>query len=80
MHCSAINSVGDIMLIVPDDYMLITKGGVDTADSIYVRFIYDEVTFRFIQYANGIAKTSSALTIKNSSTTRSKYVALAARS
>jgi len=78
--CSTKNSVGDIILADLSQYMLLTKGGTEMATSIHVRFLYDEEVFRFIHYGNGMPKRPSALTLKNSSTTRADFVTLAARS
>ena len=78
-HCSALGSVGDVMFADMSDYMMAYKGGVDAATSIHVQFLTAENCFRFIFRANGMPKRNTALTIKNSSTKRSPFVALAAR-
>jgi HK97 family phage major capsid protein len=78
-HCSAIGDKGDIILCDLSHYMLIQKGGVDAQQSMHVRFLYGEETFRFTFRANGQPKENSALTIKNSGNTRSAFVTLAAR-
>jgi HK97 family phage major capsid protein len=79
MHCSALNSKGDLILCNPKGYMLVRKGGVESETSIHVRFVYGEQAFRWLMYANGMVKRSQPLTIKNSSLTRSSFVTLAAR-
>lgn len=78
-HCSAIGDVGDIMLIDPSQYWLITKGGVQAATSIHVQFLTGEQCFRFVFRANGEPKQNSAITIKNSANIRSAFITLAAR-
>ena len=78
-HCEALGDKGDIWFADLSEYMLIKKGGVESAVSIHVRFLYGEQTFRFIFRANGAPKINSALTIKNSSNTRSPFVTLKAR-
>ena len=78
-QCSALGSVGDINLVDLSQYMLITKGGVISDTSIHVQFLTAENCFRFIFRANGMPKRDKALTIKNSSTARSAFVALAVR-
>jgi HK97 family phage major capsid protein len=78
-HCSAIGTVGDIMCTDLNDYALIYKGGVDSADSIHVEFLSAQRCFRFIFRANGMPKTSQTLTIKNSPNKRSPVTTLAAR-
>lgn len=79
-HCSAIGTVGDIMCTDLNDYALIYKGGVDSADSIHVEFLTAQRCFRFIFRANGMPKTSQSLTIKNSPNKRSPVVVLNTRS
>jgi HK97 family phage major capsid protein len=79
-QCSAIGTVGDINYVDLSQYMLITKGGVQADSSIHVQFLTAENCFRFIFRANGQPKKNKALTIKNSSNTRSSFVSLAARS
>lgn len=79
-HCSALGTVGDVILADLNDYLLIMKGGVKSDVSMHVRFIYGEQTFRFIYRANGQPKRQASLTIKNSSNARSSAVVLATRS
>lgn len=77
--CSAIGDVGDINYVDLSQYMLITKGGVQADTSMHVQFLSAENCFRFIFRANGMPKKNKALTIKNSTKTRSPYITLAAR-
>lgn len=78
-HCAALGTVGDINFTDFNDYMMIFKGGLQQDYSIHVQFLTAQNCFRFIFYANGMPKRSSALTIKNSSNTRSSCVKLASR-
>jgi HK97 family phage major capsid protein len=78
-HCAALGDKGDIIFADLSDYMLITKGGVIADTSMHVQFLAAENCYRFIFRANGMPKKNSALTIKNSSNTRSSFVTLAAR-
>lgn len=78
-HCSALGDKGDIFLVDLSQYMLITKGGVQTDSSMHVQFLTAENAFRFIFRANGQPKKNATLTIKNSSNTRSSFVTLAER-
>lgn len=77
--CSALGTVGDINFVDLSQYMLIKKGGVLADTSMHVQFLAAENCFRFIFRANGMPKKNSALTIKNSSNTRSSFVTLATR-
>lgn len=78
-QCQALGDKGDIMFVNPKDYLLVYKGGIDTQASIHVAFTTAENCFRFMFRCNGIPKSPSALTIKNSSATRSTAVTLDAR-
>lgn len=78
-QASAPGDVGDIMLANLSDYIAIEKGGLQTASSMHVRFLYDEMTFKFKVRINGQPKTRKALTPYKGSLTKSPYVALAAR-
>ncbi len=79
-QCSAVGTIGDINYVDLSQYMLITKGGVQADSSMHVQFLTAENCFRFIFRANGQPKKNKALTIKNSSNTRSSFVTLAVRS
>lgn len=77
--CEALGDKGDIYLANLNEYLLIRKGGVQEAQSMHVRFINGENTFRFTLRVNGMPKKNSALTIKNSASTRGDIITLAAR-
>lgn len=44
---------GDIVLAAPSQYAMITKGGVQSASSIHVKFATDETAFRFVYRVDG---------------------------
>lgn len=77
--CAALGTAGDIILAAPSEYMLITKGQTRSDVSIHVQFLTDQQAFRYIYRVNGKPKKSTALTIRNSSNTRSPFVTVAAR-
>lgn len=77
--CATLGTVGDINFVDLSQYMLITKGGVQSDVSMHVQFLAAENCYRFIFRANGMPKKNTALTIKNSSNTRSSFVTLATR-
>ncbi|MCP4536252.1 MAG: phage major capsid protein [Chloroflexi bacterium] len=79
-YCPAVGTVGDLMFVNPREYVMIEKGGIQSASSIHVRFIYDEQVFRFVWRVDGQPLWSSALTPFNGGDTQSPYVALATRS
>lgn len=78
-HCSVLGTAGDINFVDLSQYMMAYKGGVDAVSSIHVQFLTAENCFRFIFRANGMPKRSGALTIKNSTKTRSPFITLATR-
>jgi HK97 family phage major capsid protein len=80
-QCKKLGDKGDIVLIDPKQYLGIDKDGVQTAESIHVRFLYDESVFRFIYRFNGAPYRNSAITPANGNTgyTLSSFVTLDAR-
>lgn len=78
-HASALGDVGDIAFLDLTEYKLITKGGIQQDDSIHVRFLYNERTFRWVTRVNGAPKWSAALTPYKGSATLSPFVTLDAR-
>lgn len=79
-HCDTLGTVGDIALIDLGQYQVIDKQGTQFAQSMHVRFIYDEMTFRWTMRVNGQPKWKTALTPYKGSSTKSPFVLLATRS
>ena len=77
--CPAMGSKGDVMLVDPMQYILLSKGTAKQDWSIHVEFLTDQNCFRMVFRCNGAPKVNKPLKIKNSSKTRSPFVALAAR-
>lgn len=77
--CSALGTAGDIMLVDPYMYILLTKGTIKQDWSIHVEFLTDQNCFRVVYRCNGAPKVNKPLKIKNSTKTRSPFVALADR-
>lgn len=77
--CSALGEKGDINLIDPFQYILLTKGTARQDWSVHVEFLTDQNCFRMVYRCNGAPKTDSTLTIKNSKKKRSPFITLAAR-
>lgn len=73
-----LGQVGDIVLVDPTQYQII-DGGQRTALSLQSRFDNDEVVFRFTWRIDGKGIFSSPITPYSGSSTRSPFVALAAR-
>ena len=75
----AAGTQGDIILVSPSCYKMIEKsGGIQSASSIHVNFIYDESVFRFVYRVDGCPLWASAVTEHDAVTTISPYVTLAA--
>lgn len=77
--CAALGSKGDILLIDPWYYILMSKGTAKQDWSMHVEFLTDQMCFRVVFRCNGAPKITTPLTIKNSTKQRSPFVALAAR-
>lgn len=77
-YCPYLGTVGDILLASPSQYALITKGGVQAASSIHVRFVYDETAFRFVYRVDGEPLWASPVTAFDGTAEISPFVALAA--
>ena len=77
--CASPGVRGDALLVDPYMYILLTKGTVKQDWSIHVELLTDQNCFRVVYRCNGAPKVNKPLTIKNSSKTRSPFVALADR-
>lgn len=78
-QCPTLGTVGDIAYVDFNEYILGTKGNIEGEESMHVRFIYNEMTFRWTYYVNGRPAWLSALTPFKGSTNLSPYVTLATR-
>lgn len=79
-HCATLGTPGDIVLADLSQYLLIDKGAPRQDSSIHVRFLNDEMTFRFVYRVDGQSSWNKPLTPKNGSNTTSPFVVLQARS
>jgi HK97 family phage major capsid protein len=79
-YCSAVGTVGDIILMAPSQYYMISKGGIESASSIHYRFINDETVFRFVYRVDGQPSWNAPLTpFKGTASSISPFVTLASR-
>jgi HK97 family phage major capsid protein len=78
-YCSALGTVGDIILADFGEYLVIDKGGLQADSSIHVRFTYDETVYRFVMRLNGMPIWNAPLTPFKGSSTLSPFVTLATR-
>lgn len=78
-YMGTVGDLGDIMVANWGEYLEGSRGGIQMAESIHVRFLNNENTFKFYQYVAGAPWWRSAMTQKNSTNTVSPFVNLAAR-
>jgi HK97 family phage major capsid protein len=78
-QADTLGDVGDIILADMGQYILVDKGGIQSAVSMHVRFTNDETVFRFVYRVDGQPWWHDDLTLFNSTTTVSPFIALAAR-
>lgn len=74
-----LGTVGDIMLADLSQYLLIDKGTMQQAASVHVRFLYDEMTFKFTYRVDGQPVWDKALTPYKGTATQSPFVVVATR-
>lgn len=79
-YLPALGSLGDIALVDFSEYITIDKGGIQSAESMHVRFIYDEMTFRMVYRIDGKPAWRQPVTTANGAVTKSPFVVLEARS
>ena len=79
-YAPTLGTAGDMILFDPQEYVLATKGGVKQAQSMHVRFLYDEQAFRFTMRVDGQPIWRTPLTPFKGSVTQSPFVTIATRS
>lgn len=77
-HNVAVGAPGDILLADLSQYLVADKGGVQAASSMHVRFLQDEMTFRFTFRVDGQATWKKPLTPKSGGSTLSPFLTLTA--
>jgi HK97 family phage major capsid protein len=78
-QAETLGDAGDIVLANMSKYVMITQGGLRAAQSMHVRFIYDEMTFKWSFDANGQSSVKQPITPFKGSNTLSPFVTTAAR-
>ena len=78
-HASTLGTIGDISLIDLSQYLMIDKGGMQSATSIHVAFTTDQSAFRFVYRCDGQPTWNLPLTPANGTNTLSPFVQLATR-
>ena len=78
-HNPTLGAEGDILFADLSMYKTVTRGSVQSAMSIHVRFDYGETAFRFDFRVDGQPWLSSAITPAKGTATLSPFVTLAER-
>lgn len=78
-QCQTLGTKGDVIFADLSQYMTADKMPLQTATSIHVKFLTDEMALRFVYRFDGQPSWSSALTPYKGTNTQSPFVALAAR-
>lgn len=79
-QCETLGTEGDIILGDFSKYLLSTRGDLQIASSIHVRFLFDEMVMKFTWRVDGQPENSVAKTPARGSNTQSPFVTLATRS
>lgn len=80
-HCQDLGDVGDIMFADMSQYATLTKagGGIQVAESIHIRFLYEEKAFRASMRIDGMPMWPAPVQDLNGNRYRSPFVVLGAR-
>ncbi len=81
-QCQTLGTKGDIYLADLSQYIVATKGAIQMASSIHVKFTTDETTFRFVYRVDGQPSWHDTLTPYKDATTSaplSPFIVLATR-
>ena len=79
-QAETLGTAGDVVLANLSKYVTISQGGVRSAQSMHVRFIYDEMTFKWAVDFNGHAMVRKPITPFKGSNTLSPFVTVETRS
>lgn len=75
-QCQTLGTAGDVILADFSEYLMIEKGGIQSASSIHVRFVNDETCFRFVLRIDGQPTWNTTLTPYKGSNTLSPFIVL----
>ncbi len=75
-YAATLGTVGDLILLDPQQYVMVDKNGLQSAASMHVRFLYEEMTFRFTFRVDGQPVWRTPVTPFKGSATLSPFVAL----
>ena len=75
-HNMNYGTAGDILLADMSQYLLADKGAIQAASSMHVRFVYDEMTFRFTYRVDAQTTWKKPLTPKSGGPNLSPFVCI----
>ena len=78
-QASTLGTVGDIMLVDLNQYLWMDKGDMQTASSAHVRFLTDEMTYRWIYRCDGQSWWKTPILPFSGTNTLSPWIVLASR-
>ena len=78
-YCATLGAVGDVILADMKGYLSGTRGTINSAMSMHLRFDYAEMCYRFMFDVDGTTWLASPLTPYKGAATLSTFVVLAAR-
>jgi HK97 family phage major capsid protein len=78
-YSDTLGDLGDVVAADFSQYLLIDKGTMQQAASVHVRFVYDEMTYKFTYRVDGQPLWDKALTPYKGTATVSPFVGLAER-
>lgn len=78
-QCQTLSTTGDIILADMSQWVYVDKGDAQQATSMHVRFLTDEMTFRWIYRVDGQPIWHTALTPFKGTNTQSPFIALQSR-
>lgn len=77
---ASLGTVGDVILADLSQYVLIERGGVNSASSMHVQFLTDQMVYRFVYRVDGQPMWTNVLTpYKGTGNTQSPFVTCATR-
>jgi len=79
-QAEALGTAGDVVLANCSKYVTISQGALRSAQSMHVRFIYDEMTFKWSLDFNGHSMIRKPITPYKGSATLSPFVTVETRS
>ncbi len=73
-QCAALGTISDIILADFNEYLVIDKGGMQSASSIHVSFTTDQSVFRFVYRVDGQPTWNNTLTPYKGSNTQGPFI------